>query len=661
MSAARTKGKKMKQGRTVLPGERDEAGRLLTPHRRFGLAKNIAYTIGKIWQYGRIAVILILVGTITQSVIRFLWSFIAKYIIDIVEMQSGMPEKEFSPLLSFLFVMTAVEFVCIGANTVVNNRIGMSFLKVRTHLITERIDKVLSMNYQMLEQPHMLDMYQRACRATSGSEGVEGMMNSIFRIGTHLLTMAVSVAAIVGLDWRLIVVLTLAMFINYLSFLSSIRGDKRAFWDQMPVTWRRINYMQRCTQDFDYAKDIRLFGMKEWLLGKQREVMADHERKYGKGRNYWLRHSFIYTASSLVSSGAMYYILIVQVLRQNLSIGDFTLFLGLCAAFSAALSDFYVAVGDFQSYSMQTDDFRTFMEFPAEETGAFYDLAALLEGRGDASGDRGLAALDEGTREKFRKGVFDFTFRNVSFKYEGAGSYALKNLNFSFPAGQRLAVVGINGAGKTTFIKLLTRLYDATEGEILLNGIDVRKFHRKEYYRLFAPVFQNVELFAFPLAENVSMQIPEETDRARVAACIREAGLQEKLQGLKKGIDTELLKVIHEDGVDLSGGERQKLALARSLYKDAPIIVLDEPTAALDALAEYELYKNFDRIVSEKSAVYISHRLSSTRFCDAIAMFEAGEMVEYGTHEELLNRGGPYARMFEVQAQYYEERGTGEQ
>ena len=216
-------------------------------------------------------------------------------------------------------------------------------------------------------------------------------------------------------------------------------------------------------------------------------------------------------------------------------------------------------------------------------------------------------------------------------------------------------MVGLNGAGKTTFIKLLLRLYDVTEGEILLNGIDIRRFKREEYYRLFAPVFQNVELFAFPMAENVSMKRPEDTDKARAEDCLIKAGMQEKLESLAKGVDTEVLKVLHDDGIDLSGGEKQKLALAKALYKNAPVMVLDEPTAALDALAEYELYKNFDEIIGNKSAVYISHRLSSTRFCDSIAMFKAGELVEYGTHEELLKQNGAYAEMYEIQAQYYKE------
>lgn len=624
--------KKQRVGATVLAGERDEEGRLKTPHTRYGLAKNIIFIFKKLWQYKKILVLLIVLGAFTQSIMRYLWSYISKYVIDIVQAQASTPQKDYQPLLKLLIITLIIEFICIGANTIINNRVGFKFVHVRFKLITERIEKVLSMDYQTLEQPQMLDMFQRANNATGGNNnGVEGMMRCIYNIGALIVTMVVSASAIIGLDWRLIIVLTIAMLTNYGSYLYSVKCDKVHFWDKMAPAWRKMNYMERCTQDFDYAKDIRIFSMRSWLLDKQNEVLKDYEGKYMRSRNFWLRHSVIYTFTSLCSSAIMYYVLITQVLHEALSIGDFTLFLGLCGAFSSALSDFYVAIGNIQRCSMETDDFRTCLDYPTKESDEFYELDRVI-GEGD----------------------IDFEFHNVSFRYEGANDYALKNLNLSFPAGQRLAVVGLNGAGKTTFIKLLLRLYDVTEGEILLNGININKFKRNEYYKLFSPVFQNVEVFAFPIAENISMQSPQKTDKALAAKSVMKAGMEEKIKSLDKGIDTELLKVIYEDGVDLSGGEKQKLALARALYKDAPVIVLDEPTAALDALAEYQLYQNFDAVIGDKSAVYISHRLSSTRFCDAIAMFAEGEMVEYGTHEELLKKGGAYSEMFQVQAQYYE-------
>ena len=251
---------------------------------------------------------------------------------------------------------------------------------------------------------------------------------------------------------------------------------------------------------------------------------------------------------------------------------------------------------------------------------------------------------------------YEFTFENVSFCYPKAEKYALKNLNLTVKAGERLAVVGLNGAGKSTFIKLLLRLYEPTEGRILLNGTDISEYDKEAYYGIFGPVFQDVNLFAFPLAENVSMKSPQETDREKARSCLIDAGFGEKLTELSQGVDTEILKVIHDDGVDLSGGEKQKLALARALYKDAPVVVLDEPTAALDALAEAKLYQDFDKLIGDKTAVYISHRLSSTQFCDHVAMFRDGELIEYGTHESLLSKAGAYAEMFRIQAQYYLEQ-----
>ena len=201
----------------------------------------------------------------------------------------------------------------------------------------------------------------------------------------------------------------------------------------------------------------------------------------------------------------------------------------------------------------------------------------------------------------------------------------------------------------------MLRLYEPTEGEILLNGVNIKEYSKRSYYRAFAPVFQDVELFAFPLAENVSMQLPENTDIKKAEKCLIDAGMEEKLGELPAGVSTEILKIIHDDGVDLSGGEKQKLALARALYKDAPVVVLDEPTAALDALAESRLYNDFDKLIGGKTAVYISHRLSSTQFCRNVAVFKEGRLAEYGTHEELMEKDGTYAEMFRIQAQYYVE------
>lgn len=599
-------------------------------HTEYGILSNSVYILKKIRQYRPFLLLLMGIGIITNSATSYLWSFIGKFVIDIVQQQAASPDKDIAPLLKLLLIITAVELLLYILNTITDNKRWYYFIDVRMHMITERVSKVLSMNYQMLEQPKILDMHQKGAEATGGNNnGVEGLMYSVYNLGVQLLLLLVTVSAVTVLDWRMLLILTGISVLQYLFFRYTVQKDKKQVWDMLAPTWRKINYMARTTQDFDYAKDIRLFHMQDWLSSKQHDILTEKQNKIFRSRNLWTYNSIFAHTMSMLTAAVIYGILIFNVIDKNMSIGNFTLYLGLCTTFTATLSQLLNSLGDYKRRSLEVDDFRSFMDLKTEE-----NEDALPVPETDS---------------------YTFTFKNVSYRYEGAEDYALKNLNLTLKAGEKLAVVGLNGAGKTTFIKLLLRLYDVTEGEILCNGTDIRRFKREEYYRLFAPVFQNVEIFAFPLSENVSMKRPQDTDRQRAEDCLQKGGLGDKLAALPEGADTQLLKILYEEGLDLSGGEKQKLALARALYKNAPVMVLDEPTAALDALAEYNLYKRFDDIIGGKTAVYISHRLSSTRFCDHIAMFRAGEMVEYGTHEELLAQKGAYAEMFEIQAQYYKE------
>ncbi len=257
--------------------------------------------------------------------------------------------------------------------------------------------------------------------------------------------------------------------------------------------------------------------------------------------------------------------------------------------------------------------------------------------------------------EKRSDNEYQIEFKHVSFRYPGNEQYALKDFSMKLKIGEKLAIVGMNGSGKTTMIKLLCRLYDPDEGEILLNGVGIRKFKMDEYSRLFSVVFQDFVLFPYMLAQNVAVDV--DYDRELVRKCLTDAGFGEKLQEWEKGETTYLNKEFDDNGVEISGGEGQKIAIARSVYKDAPFILLDEPTAALDPLAEYEIYSNFDRIVGKKTAIYISHRLSSCRFCERIAVFHEGRLVQYGSHEELVaDTQGKYYEMWHAQASYYQTK-----
>lgn len=597
-------------------------------HKDYGVVSNCIYILKRFRKYRPSLIFFIITGAAAAASMSYIWSFIGKLVIDMIQASAG--GGDIMPLVKLVAATTAAELLIMWLNTVSTVKTGLGFTYVRLMIIKERIAKTLDMDYEALETPEMLDRLQKAKRATAGDwQGVQGMMTYMQVLFTQIISIIIAIIIMTSFDPLIILVIAVLSYIQFLYFEHIRKKDKKEMWDAMMPHWRKLEYMENVTTDFSYAKDIRLFGMKKFLAKKQKDVYDEELRHWIKSRQYWIYNSIFSHGISLVRQLIITGWLVYSVIAKDLSIGNFTLYLASAGAFSNAINEVLSALSALRERSAHTDDYRSFMDIP---------------------GDSGKDTIPVPKADKYV-----FTFENVSFKYKGQEKYALKNLNITIAAGEKLAVVGLNGAGKSTFIKLLLRLYDVTEGRILMNGTDIRRFNRAEYYRLFSPAFQDVTVFAFPMAENVSMSPPDETDREKAEKCVREAGLGDKMDKLEKGIDTELLKVLYDDGVDLSGGEKQKLALARALYKGSDIIVLDEPTAALDALAEYRLYKSFNGLVGNRTAVYISHRLSSTRFCDRVAMFKDGEMTETGTHEELMAKNGDYAEMFRVQAQYYVE------
>lgn len=599
-------------------------------HREFGIWCNTVYIIKKCRQYRSEVILIALLGIICGSVMNYFWGFFSKYVIDLIQSNGGYADNT-SRLLAFILIGGALAAALQIGSTFSGNNTWYRFIDVRVHVINERVDKALRMDYEMLERPDVLDVHERATQATGGNvNGVEGMMNLMVTLGRELFTVIVTFVAVTVLDWRLVSTLFLLAILEYLHYRKTSKLAKKEVWDRLAPLWRQINYMSRVTQDFDYAKDIRLFQIKDLLIKKQKEIFAKKEERMNYNYDVWFGHIMISRGLSLIGNGLIYAVICYSVLNRGLSIGNAVLYLALASSFTNSLIQFMQRFGDYNRASLEVDDFRSFIEL---------DL-----------GDKRQYLPIPGAEE------YTIEFHDVSYRYLKAQKNAVEHLNMTLHPGEKLAVVGINGAGKTTMIKLLLRLYDPTEGYITLNGVDIRKYSREDYYKLFAPVFQNVEVLAFPIAENIAMKNTDEVDLDRALAAAEEAGLGEKIEALPKGLHTEMLKVVDENGVDFSGGEKQKLALARALYKAAPIVVLDEPTSALDALAEQQLYQRFDHMIGKKSAVYISHRLASTRFCDNIAMFKEGHMIEFGSHEALMEQNGEYTHMFNVQAQYYQEQ-----
>lgn len=333
-------------------------------------------------------------------------------------------------------------------------------------------------------------------------------------------------------------------------------------------------------------------------------------------------------ASAWLMMGFIYLYVCLKAWYGAFGVGSVTRYVGAVNSVAKGMSILIKTLAQARTNAPFLKDILDFMDIPNE----MYQGALTIEKRRDRN--------------------YEVEFRDVSFKYPNASEYALRHVSMKFRVGERLAVVGENGSGKTTFIKLLCRLYDPTEGRILLNGIDIRKYDYREYLSIFSVVFQDFQLLSLPLGQNVAASTSY--DPARVRECLEKAGMGEWLKSHPEGLGTQIHKdVVTGKGVDISGGEEQKIAIARSMYRNASFIILDEPTAALDPLSEYEVYTHFNDIVADCTAIYISHRLSSCRFCDEIAVFHQGNLIEQGTHEALLEKGGKYSELWYAQAQYY--------
>lgn len=382
----------------------------------------------------------------------------------------------------------------------------------------------------------------------------------------------------------------------------------------------------------DRAKDVRMYEQ-HIIADREHEKMAEHNRN---DNPLIVKMSLLQAVSAFavgVGNAVCYLYVVLKAFGGAFGVGNIVQYVGALSWFGAGIQEIMFIWGDNEAYCVHLQGLFDYLDIPNKK----YQGTLPVEKR---------AFCDGGDND------YDIEFRNVSFHYPGSEQYALRNVSMRLKIGRELAIVGMNGSGKTTFIKLLCRLYDPTEGEILLNGVNIKKYDYDEYMSIFSVVFQDFKLFSFSLGQNVAADVPY--DKAKVEYCLKKAGFGDRLSKMKDGIDTSLYKDFQEDGVAISGGEAQKIAIARALYKDAPFVVLDEPTAALDPVAEAEIYGKFNEMIGDKTGIYISHRLSSCKFCDEIAVFHNGAVIQKGTHDELLaDTSGEYTKLWHAQAQYY--------
>ena len=561
----------------------------------------------------------VIIGTIVPVFSIFIPTFLL-YIV----------EKNYSPQIVVVFVLLilAISLLLALLDKVLNKE-----SKTRISNTAKTFDllfakKMMSLDYELIEGPVGRTKYIKAKNALN-INGVYDYVGNSLNVVIQLFGFVFSCGVISFLNpfvfLLIICAQILLLMVSYIEQIYINRGkDRRALID------RHIIEISKTAGDYVAAKDIRFFSLSK-LLKKTSEYFINRKKEeYNKIYSIYFITDIASQLISVFITAGTYGFLFYILFKKGLTASEFNFYL-------TSILSFDIWIGKL----VQSLDLLKHSHYCVSDLREFFDLETINETR------------EYKTLEYFNKPQ-DIEICNLSYKYTGSDKKALSNINLTIKAGVKIAIVGLNGAGKTTLVKLLCNLYTCSCGEIKLNGININQYKKQDYYKLFSAVFQDSRFLPTSIASNISNLTFEETDCAKVNEVIDESGLSEKIKSLKNGYKTTLIKNIDESSTDLSGGEQQKLLLSRALYKNSPFLILDEPTASLDPISENELYLKYNNLAKNKTVIFITHRLSSTGFCDRIVFLDQGEIIETGTHDELIAKNGKYAQLFKLQAQYYE-------
>ncbi|MBR7088954.1 MAG: ABC transporter ATP-binding protein [Lachnospiraceae bacterium] len=541
-----------------------------------------------------------------------------------------MGNTDIAVIIRIAAVMVLADFVIKSVTGILYPELDKVYYQGLNRFLEAGVGKKsMELKYETTENKETLDSLSDARTGIdeSYSGGSKGMFESFAGIISGIAVLSISAVLVLKYTWIPIVIVIINVCLNAF-FESRLSGIKMEQISLLAKNDRAYFYLLHNLSDIKYGKDIRLFGAGKMMLGRVDEFndrQSEISRSYAKKSQKYVTGSKVNLA---VTAALTYLILAMMVIEKRISIGDFTMLSTAVTAIVASINTVLKNILEVRKFCGYTDKYIRYVE------GNNYDE------KGDKIADASNGIVIE--------------FKNVSFRYPGSSSFALKNINAVIENGEHLSVVGLNGAGKTTFIKLLCRLYEPAEGEILLNGVNIYEYDYSSYIKLLSVVFQDFSLLGFSIKENLICDRPDKALDSELMPLIERVGLKDKVDSLPMGLMTPVFRYYDQSGFEPSGGEQQKIAMARALYKDGPVLILDEPTAALDPVAEKDIYEQFGSMVRNKTAIFISHRLASCKFCDRLLVFKDGEIVERGTHESLLALpGGLYAQMYRSQEKMY--------
>lgn len=587
------------------------------------IIRNFFYSLKKIYKVDKIYVIETIVYTVISALIVFMYPYILKIAIEAIEQNLSFKELIIKVLAIVIIVLILVFInqVCWRDKAYRARKLSVIFTR-EYHLESLKTD------YEKFELPESQDAFEKGSRALGVRSGFIGLYTNMFTTISKIITFIIGCGIILRVSFWLIGIIVLLAILKLLLMSYNTKKEKSNFHDKTPGLWRKINYADNISKNLSIGKDLRIYEMDEFIDMERQKTIDEYMRLYKKEE---IRSNFINIVIEILNildEIVLYAFMIYEVINYNMSIADFTFIIAAIRTLSSSLTIIINNYSNNLSQSLQVNDYREF---------TMMDLSF------------------NGNTRPFSWDEVEIEFKNVSYSYYMQEGFTLKNLSFKIHKGERISIVGHNGAGKTTLIKLICGFYHPTEGEILINGVNINEIDRESLIKLIAPVFQDSSHYAVSIKENVAMETIGNIDEEKLYNALELAGLTKKVKELKNGIDTIITRDMDDTGVELSGGESQKLSIARAIYKDAPFVILDEPTSALDPLAEYDLYINLNKIINKNSAIFISHRLSSTKFCDRIFYLEKGELIEVGTHEELMSIDSEYKKLFNMQAEYYKE------